>query len=156
MLAVRNREKAVDFISRHGYRGISIIDAAAALQEPSDILCPCAAGGVITREDIPNLKCRYLWGAANNQLKAGRPEDELEMAQMLADRDILYQPEWWHNCAGIMCGAEEYYYDGDQASLQEKIRNVLPQNTKKILQLAREQGVTPAQACYDYCDGLLH
>lgn len=156
ILAVRDKPKAEAFVRHCGYSQLGIIHPSEALQEAADILCPCGAGGIISKEDIPNLTCKYLWGAANNQLKTETPEDELEMAQMLADRGILYQPEWWHNCAGILCGAEEYYCDGDKNTLQSKIQKILPENTRKILKLARESGVTPTQACYDYCEKLLY
>lgn len=156
ILAVRHKEKAEAFAEVHSYKHIRIVNADEALKEEADILCPCAAGGVISYEDIPLLKCKYIWGAANNQLKTDRPEDELEMAQMMADRGLLFQPEWWHNCAGIMCGAEGYYYNGNENSLQEKIRRILPQNTRKILMIAKEKGITPTKACYDYCNSLLY
>lgn len=156
ILAVRSREKAESFARHHAYEQVRIIHADEALNEDVDILCPCAAGGIITRKDIPNLKCKYIWGAANNQLKTDRPEDELAMARMIADRGILYQPEWWHNCAGILCGAEEYYYDGDEHSLKEKIKRILPNNTRRILEMAREMNITPTEACYAYCNSMLY
>lgn len=156
ILAVRSKEKAEEFAKLHTDKNIQVINADEVLKTEADILCPCAAGGVVTKEDIPYLKCKYIWGAANNQLKTDRPEDEPEMAQMIADCGILFQPEWWHNCAGIMCGAEEYYNNGNEDSLQEKIETILPANTRKILMLAKEKGITPTQACYDYCDSLLY
>ncbi|HLM17466.1 MAG TPA: Glu/Leu/Phe/Val dehydrogenase dimerization domain-containing protein, partial [Acidimicrobiia bacterium] len=39
-----------------------------ALEEPCDILSPCALGGALNEKTIPQLQCRAVCGAANNQL----------------------------------------------------------------------------------------
>ena len=67
----------------------------------ADILAPCALGGVINDETIPELKVKIVVGSANNQLLEDRHGDELH------DIDILYVPDYLANAGGIIGGCEE-------------------------------------------------
>ena len=55
--------------------GASTIDVADVIGAPCDIYAPCAIGGVLNASTIPELACRVVAGAANNQL-AGPGDDE--------------------------------------------------------------------------------
>jgi leucine dehydrogenase len=61
-----------------------------------DVFAPCATGGVLNADTIANLHCRVVAGAANNQL--GEPAD----AERLADRGILYAPDYVVNAGGVI------------------------------------------------------
>lgn len=63
---------------------------------PCDIFAPCAMGGVIHREMIPNLQCAAVAGAANNQLL------EDEDAELLREKGILYAPDFVINAGGLI------------------------------------------------------
>jgi hypothetical protein len=76
--------------------GAMPIEAEAALTTPCDVLAPCATGGVLNEETIPELVCHAIAGAANNQLAT--PED----AARLAARDILYAPDYVANAGGVI------------------------------------------------------
>ena len=52
----------------------------------TEIYAPCALGGVIRDDTLPELKCRIVAGAANNQL------DRPDHGDALADLGILYAP----------------------------------------------------------------
>ena len=62
-----------------------------------DIFAPCALGGVINDDTIPQLKCAIVAGAANNQL-----EDESKHGHVLKDKDILYAPDYAINAGGLI------------------------------------------------------
>ena len=64
--------------------------------------------------------------------------------------------EWWHNTAGVICGAEEYLFDGDEASLRAKVEEIMTANTILSLNGAKEQGITPTEWVYQYCEDLLY
>ena len=61
-----------------------------------DVLAPCALGGVITDATVPELHCRVVCGAANNQLGSDA------MAAELQRRDIVYVPDFVANAGGVI------------------------------------------------------
>ena len=67
-----------------------------ALAQAVDVLAPCALGGVITDESLAELQAPVVAGAANNQLAAD------EVAELLADRGILWAPDFVANAGGII------------------------------------------------------
>ncbi len=75
--------------------GAEVVAAEQAVAAECDVLS-CATGGVLNRVTIPALRCRVIAGAANNQL--GAPED----AGALAERGILYAPDYVVNAGGII------------------------------------------------------
>jgi len=67
----------------------------------ADVFAPCALGGVINDETIPQFKVEIIAGGANNQLLESRHGDELEQ------RGILYAPDYAANSGGIINGCRE-------------------------------------------------
>jgi leucine dehydrogenase len=67
----------------------------------ADIFAPCALGGIINDQTIPQLKVEIVAGAANNQLLEPRHGVALE------ERDILYAPDYVANAGGIINGCIE-------------------------------------------------
>lgn len=151
-----NKKRAEEFVHNHPGRGIEIVSVDDVLEMDVDIVCPCAIGGIIYDENIPKLKCKYIWGSANNQLKASSQEEEYRLANLLANHGVLFQSEWWHNTAGVMCGAEEYLYDGTEESLKKKIEAVLPIHTWENLNKAKELGITPTECVYKTCENIIY
>jgi len=87
-------------------------------EAPCDVFSPCATGGVLNAETIPNLQCRVVAGAANNQL--GEPAD----AAHLAERGILYAPDYVVNAGGVIhLVSYEMLGEGD-AEVQERLRGI--------------------------------
>jgi leucine dehydrogenase len=66
------------------------------LASDCDILAPCALGGVLNTETIPQLKCRVVAGGANNQLLSEDDGEELHR------RGILYAPDYIVNAGGVI------------------------------------------------------
>lgn len=66
-----------------------------------DVFAPCAAGGIINDQTIPEFRCKAIAGCANNQLLAD------SHALVLRDRGILYAPDFVINAGGILNVAEE-------------------------------------------------
>lgn len=145
-----------EFIDKHPGYDIDSCPVSEALFKETDILSPCAIGGIFDDESIPKLNCKYIFGSSNNGLKASSQEEEIRLAKLIADRGITYQVEWWHNTAGVICGAEEYLYDGDADSLRAKVEDIMPKNTRMSLEGAKAEGITPTEWVYRYCEGLLY
>ncbi len=73
-----------------------VVAADDVLDVECDVFAPCATGGVLNADTIPRLRCRAIAGAANNQL--AEPED----ADRLADRGIVYAPDYVVNAGGVI------------------------------------------------------
>jgi leucine dehydrogenase len=76
--------------------GAAWIEADEALATRCDVLAPCALGGVINPETAAELRCGVVCGSANNQLA----DDSL--AESLAERAILYAPDFIANAGGLI------------------------------------------------------
>ncbi|WEK45135.1 MAG: Glu/Leu/Phe/Val dehydrogenase dimerization domain-containing protein [Candidatus Andeanibacterium colombiense] len=79
-----------------------IVEPGAIVAAEADIFSPCALGGVLDRSTIPQLKARIVCGAANNQLATAQD------GRALADRGVLYAPDYVVNAGGIINVAGEY------------------------------------------------
>ena len=62
----------------------------------ADVFAPCALGAVLNDETIPRLRVSVVAGSANNQLAEDRH------GEILAERRILYAPDYVINAGGII------------------------------------------------------
>jgi leucine dehydrogenase len=116
-------------------------DPARAHRAEVDVLAPCALGGLLDAVRVEELGCRIVCGAANNQLDAD------VRAERLADRGILYAPDFIVNAGGLINVALELtgYDVGLATHRADDIGAVLG----RVLAAAREAGVTPLSAARD-------
>ncbi|MCI2063171.1 MAG: Glu/Leu/Phe/Val dehydrogenase family protein [Eubacteriaceae bacterium] len=128
------------------------------LFEDVDVVVPCAIGGIFTEENIEQLRCKIIWGSANNQIKASSQEEEIRLAQKIADRGILFQTDWWHNTAGVMFAWEEVCYQkqADINHVYKVISDVLPRLTRDNLKESKELGLTPTANAYRRVEEILY
>jgi leucine dehydrogenase len=81
--------------------GAHAVPAEEILTADADVLCPCAAGGVVTEALLDRLKARLVVGAANNVLATD------DVAGSLAERGVVHVPDFVANAGGLMaCEAE--------------------------------------------------
>lgn len=103
-----------------------------------DVFAPCALGAVLDERTIPELRCEVVAGSANNQLAT--PEDD----HRLAERDILYVPDYVANAGGVINIAEEPAgYDHDRA--WARIAGI-HDTVLAVLERARAAGIPPGEA----------
>ncbi|HEY2101993.1 MAG TPA: Glu/Leu/Phe/Val dehydrogenase family protein, partial [Chthoniobacterales bacterium] len=76
--------------------GVKAVKPDEIVGQQANIFAPCALGGIINDETIPQLKVEIVAGAANNQLLEERHGDELEK------RGILYAPDYVANAGGVI------------------------------------------------------
>jgi len=76
--------------------GGETLDPSLAASTRCDVLAPCAAAKVVTRSTIGKLRCRIIAGGANDVLESAA------LADMLADRDIVYVPDFVINAGGVI------------------------------------------------------
>lgn len=84
----------------HQY-GAKTIPADQILSVECDILSPCALGGLINDQTIPQFRCKAIAGAANNQLLRDHHGITLK------ERGILYAPDFVINAGGLLNVAAE-------------------------------------------------
>jgi leucine dehydrogenase len=83
-----------------------------------DVFSPCATGKVLTERTIPNLRCRIVAGAANNQL--GVAED----GERLRDAGILFAPDFVINAGGVIHLAGYETSGWDEARMAERLEAI--------------------------------
>lgn len=116
----------------------AVAGQAELLARPLDIYAPCAMGGALTDESVAALSARIVCGGANNQL--AHPGLE----KVLADRGILYAPDYLVNSGGVIQVADEL--DGFNFERARARTERIFVTAKKIFALAGEEGVPPAVA----------
>ncbi len=62
-----------------------------------DVFSPCALGGFLNDDTIPQIKAKIVAGSANNILK-----DEDEHARMLKEKGIIHAPDFVINAGGVI------------------------------------------------------
>jgi glutamate dehydrogenase/leucine dehydrogenase len=119
--------------------GGTVVSARDALETECDVYSPCAVGGTLGEDSIPQLRCRIVAGSANNQLAS--PED----AQRLYDRGILYAPDYVVNAGGViqLIGLEDNGWD--EAELERNLA-MIGDTLREVFRDADEAGITPAAA----------
>lgn len=121
------------------YPGVSVAPSTEALiREPIDIYAPCALGGALDDDTVAVLTARIVCGAANNQLAHEGVE------KLLAERDIVYAPDYCVNAGGVIQVADELEgFDFDRA--KSRATRIFD-TTAAVLEQAASQHVPPSVA----------
>jgi leucine dehydrogenase len=118
--------------------GVETADPDKIHAEECDIFAPCALGGIIRDDTIPELKCKVVAGSANNQLE--RPEH----GEALAELGIVYAPDYVINAGGLINVADELLgYNPERARARvESIYRTL----REIFHVARDRHISTSSA----------
>ena len=127
----------VERVAELGLRlGVGIVGVDEAHRVPCDVVSPCALGAGLNERTIPQLACRAVVGAANNQLAV--PAD----ARRLAEAGVLYAPDFVVNAGGVINIAEELRPGGyDRAQALVAVERIAD-NLTRVLEVARDEGIT--------------
>lgn len=118
--------------------GVETTDLDTIHSLECDIFAPCALGGVLNDETIPQLKCAAVAGAANNQLLT--PQN----AKLMHDAGILWAPDFIINAGGLINVADELRgYDADRAMTQ--VRGIF-HTLREVFQRAKLEKITTSTA----------
>jgi valine dehydrogenase (NAD+) len=125
--------------ARAMYPQIELVpDTLALITSAIDVYAPCALGGALDDDTVPALRAKIITGGANNQL--AHPGIE----KSLAERGILYTPDYLVNAGGVIQVADEIEgFNFERAKLRA---TGIFETTRRILALADEEGVAPAVA----------
>ncbi len=83
--------------------GATIVKPNDIFSQDVDIFAPCALGAILNTENINQLKCQIIAGAANNQL-----EDDNIHGDMIKDKGIFHAPDFLINAGGLINVYSEY------------------------------------------------
>jgi leucine dehydrogenase len=118
--------------------GARWLEPADAITAECELLAPCALGGAIDAENVERLRCEIVCGAANNVLA------EPSLADRLAEREILYAPDFIANAGGLI----NVY--GELHSLErERLDSLLDgigEALRRVFEAGEARSVTPLQA----------
>ena len=117
------------------------VSADAIMDVECDVFSPNALGAILDDTGIARLRAPIVAGGANNQL--ARPEHGAK----LAERGILYTPDYVINGGGIIAVTMEYLarkdgHAGDVAKVHEAVE-AIPGRLHAIWEEAASSGRTP-------------
>ena len=105
----------------------------------ADVFAPCALGGILNDQTIPQLKAPLVVGGANNQLLEPRHGDLLE------ELGILYAPDYAANAGGVINGCCREMLGWDAQRTLEKT-DAIYDTLLKIFALAEREKIPTYQA----------
>jgi valine dehydrogenase (NAD+) len=115
-----------------------VADTDALVAADLDVYSPCALGHALTDEVVATLQATLVCGGANNQL--AHPGVE----QLLADRGVLYAPDYCVNAGGVIQVADELHgFDFARARAKTEL---IFDTTARVLATAADEGISPATA----------
>ncbi len=114
-----------------------VVDPTAILTQRCDILAPCAAGGMLNPDTIPQLQCRIVGGGANNQLLTETDGDTLH------ERGILYAPDFAINAGGLINVADELGPGGYRRERAKAKTEQIYSTLKTLFTQATQRAIPP-------------
>jgi valine dehydrogenase (NAD+) len=115
-----------------------VADTDALVRADIDIYSPCALGGALSDEVAETLRAKIVCGGANNQL--AHPGVE----KMLAERGVLYTPDFCVNSGGVIQVADEIEgFSFERAKLKA---GAIFDTTRRVFQIADDEGIPPELA----------
>ena len=121
--------------------GADVVAPDAIMSVGCDVFSPNALGAILDEEGIARLDCAIVAGGANNQL--AREEN----GAMLAERGILYAPDYVINAGGIISVTMEYLCRREDAPCDiNEVRKriaLIPDRLTNIWQDSEATGISP-------------
>lgn len=112
----------------------------AIMTMPCDVFSPNALGAILDEESIARLDCPIVAGGANNQLARAHH------GALLAERGILYAPDYVINGGGIISVALEYFArtEGRACDVTEVNARIaqIPERLREIWRESESSGVS--------------
>lgn len=119
--------------------GATAVSPGEIYSVKADIFAPCALGGIINDQTIPQLQVEMVCGGANNQLLEPRHGDLLEQ------RGVLYAPDYAVNAGGIINGCCIEMLGWDSTATLNKV-DAIYDTILQIFRLAEQDQIPSYQA----------
>ncbi len=118
--------------------GARVVEPDEIYAVQADIFAPCALGGIINDDTLPQLKVEIVAGGANNQLLEPRHGDRLE------EMGLLYAPDYVANAGGVINVYSELAGWDAQRSLRKA--DEIYDTILGVFEIAKQDGVPSYQA----------
>ena len=115
-----------------------VVSPDSVFSADADVFAPCALGGIINDQTIPQLKAEIVCGGANNQLLGERHGDELEA------RGIVYAPDYVANAGGVLSGGADLF-GWTTEKVKEKVLAIY-ETMLSVFEIAKSQGIPTYKA----------
>jgi leucine dehydrogenase len=109
------------------------VDPALIHAQDVDVFAPCALGGVINDETVPQIRAKAVCGLANNQLQQARHATDME------SRGITYVPDYVVNSGGMIGASTVIFATPDRDASLRRILG-LHDTILSILEQAAAEG----------------
>ncbi|GAA5152388.1 amino acid dehydrogenase [Microbacterium pseudoresistens] len=119
--------------------GATWVEPGSEYAVAADVFVPAGIGGVLTDDVIDALDARAVCGPANNPLAAR------DGAARLAERGILYAPDFVVNAGGVIYLDLEAKQIGSHEEIMSKVSSI-GQTLTRIFDEAERDGTTPLVA----------
>lgn len=137
-------EKKLNRFSRK-YNALSVSPSQIHKIE-CDVFAPCAAGGIINDQTVPELRCKAIAGSANNQLHKDSHADDLR------SRGILYAPDFVINSGGLLNVAVELEDDGYNPKISRQKTHRIYDTLLAIYEIAEKNNESTHKAALSLAD----
>ena len=119
--------------------GLTVVKPDEIYGVDCDIFAPCALGGVINPETIPQLKCKVVAGGANNQLLSDADGEALHRL------GIVYGPDYILNSGGIINAEAEIGREYNPERAREKTERIYG-IMEKVIAISKREEIPTAKA----------
>ncbi len=119
--------------------GLAVVQPDDIYRVDCDIFAPCALGGVINPDTIPQLKCRVVAGGANNQLLSEGYGEKLHRL------GILYGPDYILNSGGIINAEAEIGREYNPDRAREKTERIY-EIMERVIAISKREEIPTAKA----------
>ena len=107
---------------------------------PANIFCPCALGGIINAETLPQFRVKIICGSANNQLREERDGQDIHA------RGILYAPDYIVNAGGTIFDTDRLNPGGfNRERAMTNVSRIL-ETMSSLIRISREEGIPTYRA----------
>jgi leucine dehydrogenase len=128
---------------------LKVVSPDEVYHQPCDVFSPCGFGGILNPDTIPNLRCKAIAGAANNQLLNDRDSD------ILMQKGILYAPDFVINAGGVINVAEELAVGGYNPKASQQKCNNIYNMLLDIFKSAEDNNISTTEQAVQMAEGLI-
>lgn len=113
----------------------TVVSPEAIYGAECDLFAPCALGGILNPQTIPQLRCQAIAGLANNQLLTEAD------GYALMERGILYSPDYVINGGGLLNVCVELYPEGYNPDVAREQIELIYDHLLTIYALSEEKEI---------------
>ncbi len=148
-LIVGNRSNKAALEKAADEFGATVVGTNEIMSAECDILAPCALGAILNPTTIPNLRCKAVAGAANNQIL----DDASGIA--LKARGIFYAPDFVINGGGVINAAAEVDGPYNEQAVLAKVDNIY-NSIEHILSESKKTGEPEGVIATRFAESLIY